>query len=1199
MSTSKALFDALNIGLVFSPYPLSDKDRIIVYEYIVADETIQEYLDRINIVVPEYMRDGLRANGMAIPFDLWNKTKVEANTFITISANAGDPISAVMVIIAVVAVALSLYQAFTRSIGGSNDISKSQGLTSNTAISPTYSISGGSNSSRPFEPMPLVFGKHLIYPDLAITPYTRIEGSNQILYQIFNFGVNELTITDIKIGQTDIDEFNEVSIEVSPFSTGAIKAFPAATLVQEGSVLEPEESVYTVRTSAENATALIVDLELQLIRTDSETGAFIASEMGLIVQFRLVGNTEWEEFATASTNGVTIVGGGEVSIKNTGSKIARRSIYRSVEEGQYEVRLRRIPSEFDTDSSSNRSVNWIQLLSMQPDTANYENRMRMGLRIRATAQLSGIVDSLSAVVSNLIPVWNGTIEVTQQSSNPGHLYIWFLRGAFDSDGRKTFGAGLSDDEIDLDGLREWADWCDDNTLSFNAIIDTPQTIFETLQQISAAGRASPQLSLTKLSVVFDEENRLPIQAFGMASIIKDSFKVTYLSDNIPTEIIVKYIDEDRSYERNEVRQDVFNLEDDGVIANPIDVELFGVTNLLQAGRQANLIAASYVFRRRLIELTIDIENLIATRGDVVLIGHDLTAWSESGRLIAGTTTQITLDKEVTVSSESFITIRDPDINLTTHAVTSGFDNPTNILNISPSLSIAPDNNTTNKPKDYVWLFQDDESPGILAKITDIKTQDNLFATITLVEDSPDYYASENDEYIFVDPFIYNGEVASVRNIKFSEVLISLNGATEVTIAWTTVQADSVDVTVSLNGGDFETFSGIKTNSTDLVTTGGDLIDVVIQVNSSVSLRSSNLVASSSYQVLGLTALPQDVESFSVARNDDTLIFKWETVPDIDLKYYEIRRGGSWKASTLVARVNADILADIDYSAGTFLIKAVDLGLRQSENAVSTSIGASSDTNIIFTRKEEDLEWNGVLVDLVVDQDNQLTLATSSDTAWSTITDVWLDVIDPWIDVSGFVSSGSYTTTSINVGAINVEARVDVLLETSLDIPGYTWLTLDEPWIAYINDTWAGPAQPAEFIVFIATSNDDITFSSFQVFTPGTYNAQFYKFRLDISKPESSDDIPTVQSMVLSIDVKDIIILFNNETVPDTGRTFQFSEKDVDAMNIVPNTQGTLIGGNVGDIFKISAETVSSLFVQVFNEANTEIQGVINLNIHGF
>jgi len=1174
MLTSKALFDALNIGLVFSPYPLSDKDRIIVYEYILQDETVQEYLDRIALIVPDYMKDGLRANGVKIPFELWDKTKVEANTFITVSANAGDPFTVGAVLGAIFLVSLVAGGMFLINRLFSKDISQNQGVgtfVGNGAASPTYSISGGSNRSRPFEPMPLVFGKHSIYPDLAITPYTRIEGSNQILYQIFNLGINELTVGTKKIGETNTDDFNEIDIEVSPFSTGKINSFPAATLVEEGSVLEPEVSVFTVRTSASNATALIVDLELQLIRTNPETGAFISSEMNLIVQFSPVGLQQWVPFATASAGGITIAAGGKIIIKNKGNKIVRRSIYRSVNEGQYEVRIRRIPSEFDEDSSSNRSVNWIQLLSMQPDTANYENRMRMGLRIRATAQLSGIVDTLSVMVSNLIPVWNGTIEVTQQSSNPGHLYIWFLRGAFDSKGIKTFGAGLSDDDIDLSGLREWADWCDENGLSFNAIIDSPQTVFETLQQISAAGRASPQLSGTQLSVVFDEENRLPIQAFGMASIIKDSFKITYVNDNIPTEIVVNYIDEDRDYKRNEVRQNVLNLEDEGVTPNPIDVELFGVTNLSQAGRQANLIAASYVFRRRLIEFTVDIENIIATRGDVVLLGHDLTSWSDSGRLISGTASQLTLDKEVTVGTGSFITIRDPNITLTTHAVTSSSSNPTNIIDISPSLSSSPNDNTTNEPKDYVWLFEDDTQPGLLAKILDIKTQDNLFATLTLVEDNPDYYISESDDYIFVDPFIYNGEIASVKKIRFNEVLISLNGATEVTISWTTIQATSVDVTVSLNNGDLETFSGIETNSLDITTTGGDIVDVSIQVNAIVELRSSHLTAQASYQVLGLTALPQNVESLTIARNEDTLSFKWTTVNDIDLKYYEIRRGSSWKASTLVAQVNANVLVNVDYAAATFLIKAVDLGLRESETAAFASTGISSNVNIIFTQAQEDLEppWDGTLIDLFVDTSNQLTLVSLK-------------------------SFGTYLTNSIDIGAVNVDARVDVLLLTSLDIPGYTWSVLNEPWIEYGDVTWAGDGNPADFTLFISTSDDAITFSDFEIFVPGTFNARFYKFQLDISKPESSLDIPTVQSMVITIDVKDIIVLLNGVTVASGGSTFTFDE-----MNIVPNTQATLIGGATGDTFVISAETKSSLFIEVFDAAKQPKQAVVDLNIHGY
>jgi len=1198
MYNTKALFKSLNIGLVFSPYPLSDKGRVTINEYITPDETIQEYLERIDIVVPEYMQHGLRANGIRIPFELWDKTRIKEKAFITIVPNAGEPTTIAIVFGAIAAITSALSVATVLLVNKKpivDTITQRQGT--QIQVSPTYSITGGSNQVRPYQPMPLVFGKHLMFPDLAITSYTRIEGANQILYQIFNLGINELTVAEKKIEQTALENFNEVITELSSFSTGKISLFPATTLVTAGSELEPQASEFVIRTSAENATALIVDLELQMTRNDPETGAFMVVAMTLIVQMREIGTSTWVVLADSRQYGVVVNSAGATTFTNRGPKIARRWLYRTVPQGQYEVRVRRVPQLLDSSSFANLKATWVQLLSMQPDEADYSKRMRLGLRIRATAQISGTVDRLSVIVANLIPVWNGSAEVIQQSSNPGHLYIWFLRGDFNSDGSQRFGAGLSDDEIDLDGLREWAVWCDDNDLTFNAIIDTPQTIYETLQQIAAAGRASPQLALTKMSVVFDEESRLPIQAFGMASIIKDSFKVTYATDNLPTEVIVKYIDEDRNYEKNEVRQSVINLQDEVLPSNPVEIELFGVTNLSQAGREANLIAASFVFRRRVIEFTVDIENLIATRGDVILIGHDLTSWSDSGRLTSGTVSQLTLDKSVTVGSGSFITIRDPDINLTTHTVTSPFDNPTRIINISPSLSVAPDDNTTNEPKDYVWLFEDDSKPGLTAKILDIKTQDDLFATLTCVEDTPEYYLAENDDYVFVDPFEFNGELASVRKILFSETLLSLNGATQVNISWSATQTESVDVTVALNDGDLETFSGIKTNSLDITTTGGDIVNVIIQANAIVELRASHLTAQASYQVLGLTALPEDVESFSVTRNGDNLSFEWTIVNDIDLKYYEIRKGGSWKASYLVAQVNANVLLDIDYTAGTFLIKAVDLGLRESKTAATTSIGISNEVNIIFTQLQESLvtPWAGTLNDLVIDQLNQLTLASNPNVVWGNIINTWESITDTWDEVNVFVNSGTYITNSIDIGAVNVFARVDVVLTTSLVIPGYTWLVLHHPWIEYGEVTWAGEGNPADFTLFISSSNDDTVFTDFEVLISGGYNARYYKFKLVISKEETSSDIPTVQSMKITLDVQDIIVLFNAETIPAEGRTFTFEE-----MNIVPNTQATIVEGETGDVFVISNETTSSVFIQLFRTpASLPVAGVVNLNIHGY
>ena len=47
----------------------------------------------------------------------------------------------------------------------------SSGYGNMAAASPTYSLTGGSNRSRPYEPMPVVFGTHRLFPDLGNRPY--------------------------------------------------------------------------------------------------------------------------------------------------------------------------------------------------------------------------------------------------------------------------------------------------------------------------------------------------------------------------------------------------------------------------------------------------------------------------------------------------------------------------------------------------------------------------------------------------------------------------------------------------------------------------------------------------------------------------------------------------------------------------------------------------------------------------------------------------------------------------------------------------------------------------------------------------------------------------------------------------------------------------------------------------------------------
>ena len=76
------------------------------------------------------------------------------------------------------------------------------------------SISGGRNPINKFGPIPKVYGRCRVVPPFAARPYTEIVGNDQYLRELFAVGYGPLKITDLKIGETSIEEFEDVEYEV-------------------------------------------------------------------------------------------------------------------------------------------------------------------------------------------------------------------------------------------------------------------------------------------------------------------------------------------------------------------------------------------------------------------------------------------------------------------------------------------------------------------------------------------------------------------------------------------------------------------------------------------------------------------------------------------------------------------------------------------------------------------------------------------------------------------------------------------------------------------------------------------------------------------------------------------------------------------------------------------------------------------------
>jgi len=88
--------------------------------------------------------------------------------------------------------------------------------------SPTYSLTAQGNQARLLQPIPRLYGRHILFPDFASQPYSSYEGNDQFLYQLFSLGVGEYNVEEIRIEDTKMwdqvngfsDSFSDVEIEI-------------------------------------------------------------------------------------------------------------------------------------------------------------------------------------------------------------------------------------------------------------------------------------------------------------------------------------------------------------------------------------------------------------------------------------------------------------------------------------------------------------------------------------------------------------------------------------------------------------------------------------------------------------------------------------------------------------------------------------------------------------------------------------------------------------------------------------------------------------------------------------------------------------------------------------------------------------------------------------------------------------------------
>lgn len=295
------------------------------------------------------------------------------------------------------------------------------------------------------------------------------------------------------------------------------------------------------------------------------------------------------------------------------------------EVAEYDIRITRLsppPKKFYFNE-----FNWTYLNSLYNTPIMFEPETQhtvMELRVKATDEISGAIDTLSAEVISKVEVWDGVSWSEQQSNNPAWIYCDILMGS-----ATKFPIAYADRErlLDLPAIKAWADYCDqsaqndDGVAQFqcNLVIDGETTVKQVLQTVCSSGRAAPSRTDGKYSIVRDTLDKPPVQLITPKNC--QNFKTTVSYIKPPHGLKISIQDEENNYEPTEVvvYNDGYDFNNATIFEN---MNLAGTTRYKQAHRLGRYYLATAKLQRERIECRLDIENLVATRGDVVLVAND-------------------------------------------------------------------------------------------------------------------------------------------------------------------------------------------------------------------------------------------------------------------------------------------------------------------------------------------------------------------------------------------------------------------------------------------------------------------------------------------------------------------------------------------------------------------------------------------------
>ncbi len=901
----------------------------------------------------------------------------------------------------------------------------------------------------------------------------------------------------------------------------------------------------------------------------------------------------------AELNKLNIAAGGLQfpGVEITGKQTAalRETVTFKVPKGQYDVRVRRMTADASDDNSIFDETVWTALR-----TIRYVYPVRMpniamtALRIKATGQLNGVIDRFNGVVSSILPDWDGENWVAQETCNPASLFRHVLQG-------NANARPLSDSRLDIARLQEWHDACADASRQFNMVVDYDISVRDMLHRIASTGRASPTLLDGKWGIVEDRAQTVPVQHFTPRNSF--GFEGRKEFDELPQALRVRFINRDKGWLQDErlVYDDGY---DEANTQRYETLELPGVTSKDQAWRDGRYHIATARLRPETYSFSCDVEHIVCTRGDLIRFSHDVPLFGlMTGRVKSlltdgDTTTGVVLDAVATMESGKTYALRfrKSDGSSLVQTVQTVAGETKEIIFTTPL--------TGGPQPDDLAMFGEAGLESVELVVKSIVPQRDLSARITCVDAAAGVHAADTgiipafNSHITVPPELQRPPVPVLNEIQSGEEALIRNtdGSLQTRIL-ITLQAPSMSrltPEVLIRARDESRFrpaemavqAGGRISVTDIAE--GETYDLQIRYANVAGYVSDALLVSG-HRVQGTAALPSDVMGFSINVLGDTAHLSWAVVEDLDLGGYNLRfspqlTGVSWSGAVdIIANIPRDATtATVPAAAGTYLLKAVDVGGRMSaEAAIAITAVNGGGQNAILTVTENPV-FAGVKTDTA-------TSAGALQLSGRDSIDDWNDfdaVVNIDIGEQGLWDTGLYEFAgTVDLGAVYTSRLTASMVVAGIDLSAGvdSWSNFDvvETMDEDVDPSW----WSLQLQVRHTGDHPDMSpvWSDWIPFVVGDYTARGFEFRVLLGAA-AFYVTPSISQLSVDIDMPDRIYSGRSMAADAGGLGVSFARpfRDTPAITVTPRDMGT------GEYYTITAQSAGGFTIRFFNAGGAGI-----------